>query len=283
MILKGRILDAGKPIISNAITGLSTSYSTGFQIGTTHGFEILTSETGPRGEIVHIGKTQDVAVTRIAVDTVRFACSVTEGAGPFTMGNLVLYMQDDNGDSVPFIMVAFPHPIVKNPSSDQVTTDGFTLPGSRFVVAIHVKHSDELTDVEVIILPPDYSSLPTFATEDDVPPGPALTFKQFVVAHDTRAKTPVLFTVDHNNTRWGIPFYTQLRDPRFGQLDGGVDGEGWGGEYSEIVFGMFYTTPEINFSENPVGGASYTDSSILQTIGGATYDMTSNDNPLLNI
>lgn len=279
MIIAGRILDKGKVIISNAITGLATSYATGFRIGDLAAFDIITSETGPRGTVVFEGSTQDIAVTRIAIDTVRFVCSITEGVGPFTMGNLVLYMQDDKGDSVPFIMVAFPKQVVKTPSNDQVTTDGYTLPGSRFAVAIHVKHSDEATDVVVEILPPDYSSLPSFATENDVPPGNALTYKQYVVNYDTRVKTPVMFAVDEDNTRWGNPFYQQLRDPRFGQLDGGVDGEGYGGEAAEIVFGMFYTTEDRDFTVNPVGGSTYTDSSILQTVGGATYGQTVNKNP----
>ncbi len=283
MILKGRILDAGKPIISNAILGISSSYATGFKVGDTYGFEVITTETAPRGNVVFEGSTEDVAVTRIAVDTVRFVCSISESHGPFYMGNLVLYMQDDQGNSVPFIMVAFPQVVLKNPSANQITTDGFQVPGSRFAVAIHIKHSDELSDVTVIILPPDYSSLPTFATELDVPPGNALTYKQFVVAHDSRAKTPVLYTVDENNVRWGIPFYQQLMDPRFGQVDGGMDGEGWGGEAEEIVFGMWYTTEEHNFSDNPVGGASYTDGDNLQVLGGSTYTNTVNDNPYVNL
>lgn len=283
MILKGRLLDSGLGIFSNALLGLATNYASGFKIGDTYGFEVDKTEIAPRGNIVFEGKTGDIAATRIAIDTVRFVCSISESFGPFYMGNLVLYMQDDDGNEVPFVMVAFPQQVLKTPSADQVTTDGFQVPGSRFAVAIHVKHGDEADDVTVIILPPDYSSLPTFATELEVPPGNALTYKQFVVSYDTRAKTPVMYTVDENNVRWGIPFTQQIMDPRFGQLDGGVDGEGYGGEPDEIVFGMWYTTNEQDFSNNPVGGASYTDSDNLKVLGGATYTNTVNNNPYVNI
>jgi hypothetical protein len=62
-----------------------------------------------------------------------------------------------------------------------------------------------------------------------------------------------------------------------------MDGEGWGGEVEEIVFGMWYTTEEHNFSDNPVGGASYTDGDNLQVLGGSTYTNTVNDNPYVNL
>jgi len=279
MILKGRILNQGKGIVSAALVGLASSYAAGFKVGDVSGFTVDPTETAPRGEVTFEGKTEDVAVTRVSLDTVRFVCSISESHGPFRIGNIVLYMRDENGNAVPFVMVAFPFAVLKQPSADQVTTDGFTLPGSRFAVAITIKHSDELNDVEVVVLPPDYSSLATFANENEVPPGAALTFKQFVVAYDTRARTPVLFTVDHENVRWGNPFYQQIRDHRFGQLDGGMDGEGYGGEPDELVFGMFYTTDEADYTENPAGGAAYTDSTVLQTLGGSTYTKTTNTNP----
>ncbi|QIG74785.1 hypothetical protein EVC12_150 [Rhizobium phage RHph_I42] len=276
MILKGIILDAGRIILSDALVGEGPHYASGFRLGDTAGFIPDRTDTGPRGTIVYTGKTMDIAVTRIAVDTVRFVCSVTEMAGPFPVGNCVLYFGDSNGEDVPLVSVAFPYQIIKTPSNDQVTTDGYTLPGSRFAVAITVKITDDIEDVEVVVLPPDYSSLPSFATEDDVPPGNALTFKQAVISFDTRVKTPVLMTVDHNNVRWVQPFYQQMRDPRFGQLDGGVDGEGFGGEAEEIVFGMWYTTHDEDFTVNPVGGATYDDGPNIQTIGGATYTDTVN-------
>lgn len=276
MILKGVLLDSGKVIITDALVGIGPHYASGFRIGDIAGFNFARSETGPRGQIVYTGKTQDVAVTRISLDTVRFTLSVTELAGPFRMGNIVLYFGDESNEDVPLCAVSFPEQILKTPSDDQVTTDGFTLPGSRFAVAITVRIRDDSDDVTVEILPPDYSSLPTFATELDVPPGNALTFKQSVIAYDSRVKTPVLLTVDQDNTRWVQPFYQQLADPDFGQMDGGVDGEGFGGEAAEIVFGMHYTTDEGDFTAAPVGGAAYTDGSILSTVGGSTYTNTTN-------
>ena len=277
MIIKGRVLDTGKSCITTALVGIQATYATEFKLGDVAGFEVDPTETAPRGNVVYSATSRDIAVTRIAPDTVRFVCSVTEGAGPFTIGNCVLYMLDENENSTPFIMVSFPYTVLKSPSNDQITTDGFTLPGTRFSISIELKHSDEETDVQVIVLPPDYSSLPAFATELDVPPGSSLTYKQFVVNCDSRTKTPVLVTVDENNVRWAMPFSSQLLDPYFGQLDGGMDGEGYGCEAEEIVFGGWYDTPDTAFTENPVGGAEYTSEPPGQ-VGGAGYIITTNQN-----
>lgn len=277
MIITGIVLDSGKSVISNSLVGLATSFASGFQVADQFGFPVDETDTAPRGNIVYNGPSQDIAVTRVAIDTVRFVCTIPEGVGPINMGNLVLYMQDQQSNVVPFISVAFPQRIVKTPSADQVTTDGFILPGSRFSISIEIKHSNNVNTVTITILPPDYSSLPTFATEAEMPPAASMTFKQAVVNFDTRSKTPVMYSIDHNNVRWGNPFYQQIRDPDFGQLDGGMDGEGWGGEAEEIIFGYFYTTADGDFTANPVGGAAYTDiDANLQTVGGATYTVTVN-------
>lgn len=275
MIIKGKVLDAGKVIVTNALVGQATSFASEFRVGDQAGFTFDSTETAPRGAIVHTGSQNDIAVTRIAIDTVRFVCSIPEGFGPFQMGNLVMYMENDDNDSVPFLAVSFPYQVLKQPSNDQVTTDGFTLPGTRFAISIELKHSDEETDVIINILPPDYSSLPSFATELDVPPGNSLTFKQFVINYDTRTKSPVLVTIDENNVRWATPLTQQIMDPSFGQLDGGMDGEGYGGHAYELVWGGWYTTPNSAYTENPVGGAAYTDTQ-LNTIGGAGYTQTTN-------
>lgn len=276
MILTGKVLNAGKHILTNALVGLATSYAAGFDVGDAYGFVLDPADTAVRGNIVYQGSTHDIAVLRVAEDTVRFTCSITEGLGPFQVGNLILFMQDENSNAVPFVEVVLPFPVIKQPSADQVTTSGVVLPGTRFAISITVKLTDQADNVVVEILPPDYSSLPSFGSELDVPPAAAMTFKQYVINYDSRVKTPVLYTIDENNVRWGIPFYQQMRDPRFGQLDGGMDGEGYGGEADELVFGMWYTTPAASYTVNPVGGAKYTDGDQLNTIGGATYTKTVN-------
>ncbi len=284
MILTGIVLNSGKHLIANSVIGLSTGFASGFLVGETAGFNVDETDTAPRGAISYTGPSQDIAVTRIADDTVRFVCSVPEGIGPITMGNLVLYIQDELNNSVPFVSVAFPFAVIKAKSADQVSQNGVLLPGTRFAISIEVKFTNQTSTVTIVILPPDYSSLPTYATEADVPPAGSSTFKQFVVNFDTRVGTPVMYAIDHNNVRWANPFYQQLRDPRFGQLDGGMDGEGWGGESDDITFAEFYTTPDSAYTTNPIGGATYTDSDTsLKTIGGATYLKTTNDNPYENI
>ena len=272
--LNAKILTAGKIVLSNALLGISPAKVHSFGCGDLFGFTPDSNDVAPRGNIVFQADAAAISTSRLAEDTVRHVCSITEQHGPFTVGNIVLYLQDDKGNILPFISVVLPVPIQKLNSNPIVTPSGYEVPGTRLTFNVELKHSDEVTIATVTVVTPTYSFLPSYETEATVPIGAALNYKNFVISHHTVVKRPVLGTVDGNSIRWGIPFTQQINDPDFGHLDGGDDSQPHNYyDGAELIFGNFYTTPETNYTYPVYGGGGYTDN-IVAVLGGATYTVS---------
>jgi hypothetical protein len=272
--LNAKILTAGKLVLSNALLGITPAKIHSFKCGDTFGFTPDSNDTAPRGNLVFQTDAASISTSRLSDDTVRYVCSITEQHGPFIVGNLVLYIQDELGNILPFISVVLPVPIQKLNSNPIVTPSGYEVPGTRLSFNVELKHSDEVIIATVNVVTPTYGFLPSFETEAEVPIGAALNYKNFVISHHTVVKRPVLGTLDGNAIRWGIPFTQQINDPNFGHLDGGDDSQPH--HYYdgiEIIFGNFYTTPELNYTYPVYGGGSYTEN-LVAVLGGATYTMT---------
>lgn len=272
-VLDAKILTAGKAAISDALLGVNPALPHSFIIGDSFGFEPTDDMLTVAGTKVFTGDATAISATRISEDTVRYVCSLSETHGPFQIGNLILNMSSLASGVTPFIAVVLPVPIQKQQSDPTFTDQGFQVPGSRVAINIEIKHTEEIEIANVTVITPNYSSLPTFETELDVPEGAALTFKQAVISYHSAVRMPVLMTVDANNVRWGMPFTQGINHPYFGHLDGGTDGEGYGGDPSEIIFGYYYLTPEATFTYPSIGGADYTGLT-SGVVGGASYDDT---------
>lgn len=272
-VLDAQILTAGKAAISDALLGVNEALPHSFLVGDAAAFTPLASMTAVQGSQVFEGSAAAIQATRLSEDTVRYVCTISEQHGPFTVGNLILNMSSEASGVQPFIMVVLPVPIQKQNSDPQFTAQGFRIPGSRIAINIEVKHTEEVEIANVTIITPEYSSLPTYETELDVPVGAALTHKQFVISYHTAVRMPVLGTVDGDNVRWGIPFSQAINHPNFGHIDGGNDGEGYGGDPSEILFGYFYLTPEAVFTYPSIGGSTYDDTGVA-SVGNAQYTDT---------
>jgi len=274
-VLDAKLLDAGKNLISRALLSVDKLYPYSFVVGDEAGFTPVSTDLAVRGNTVYTGYANNISVNQIAEDTIRYVCNITELVGPFTVGNIIMHLDDGFGNAAPFIEVVLPVTVYKKQSDTSFTSDGYAVPGTRLAISIELKHSQEIEITSIDIITPTYSSLPTFGTEGEVPLGAALTHKQFVVSYDTRTKGPVMFTVDANNVRWGMPFTHQINDPNFGHLLGGTDGEGYGGESDDILTGGYYLTPDTVYSSTYLGGWPYS-SVYLVSIGNATYTNTSN-------
>lgn len=269
--LDAKILTEGKSVISDALLGITPAKPHEFRVGDEFGFDPDSNDTAVRGTEVFLGNAAAISSNRLAEDTVRYVCTISEQHGPFTVGNIVLYMVDNLNRIVPFISVVLPVPVTKLNSDPTATASGFQVPGSRLVFNITLKHSDEIEIASVDIVTPNYAQLPTFETEADVPAGASLTFKNAVISYHTVEQRPVLMTVDGNGIRWGMPYYQQINDPDFGHLDGGdASFEHQFYDGIEILFGYFYLTPESVFTYPVIGGGSYAEDPV-NSLGNATY------------
>lgn len=275
-VLDGKLLKAGKTIISEAMIGVTTALPHHFDVGDGFGFTPSENDTTIVGNKVFTGYGDLVQVSLLSEDTVRYVCNIPENYGPFNVGNMILYMTDNDGDVLPYFEVVLPVVVRKIKSSSAQSQDGYDVPDTRLTISIEIRHSEEAVITSINVITPTYSTLPTFYTEQDVPPGVALTYSQFIVTYDTRTRGPVLYTIDADGVRWGMPFTHQLEDPNFGHVVGGFDGEGYGQEPDEIVCGYWYLTPSSAMSSTNIGDALYK-SPFMATLGGATYLKVVND------
>lgn len=269
------LLSAGKRLISSSLAGFSIYSIHSFRIGSTFGYEANSEIIEPEGTTVFTGYAGLTQSKMTEIDTVRHTIVIPEHAGPFLMGNIVLYGAIIDGAPVPFLNVIFPFAIQKIKADPQFNSGlAIPTPGSRFVINVDIKHSlEEIEEVTVNVVSPEYASLPFYDTEANVP-APALNpWPQFIVNYDTRLKSPALVTKKSDGTYWAIPLNDNFHNPKFGITDGGIHGDGLAPSPYGILSGYFYTTPDEEYA-GTVGGMSYdyVYTNEDQDLGGMPYN-----------
>lgn len=271
--IKAKFLNSGKRLITGALSGFSIVSIHSFQIGTDFGFEPSETDEVPRGNIVftgYSGLTQSKALTD---DTVRHTLLLPEGIGPFTMGNIIVSGTHLDNSAVPFLSISLPFAVEKIRGDPNLNdTMAAPIPGSRFVIHVDIKHSIFGPVPSVTVVTAEYANLSFFDTENSIPPPSLNPYSQFVVNHDTRTKSPALVSKRSDGTYWGIAMFQNYRDPKFGILDGGIEGDDYSPTQYGFISGYFYTTPDSEYVAT-VGGAGYEAgvSNDGQIIGGVQY------------
>jgi hypothetical protein len=260
------------------MSGVDKITSSSFKVGTTAGFAPNPAvDTNPRGTITFTGGNNLVRATVIAPNTVRYALTIPENVGPFKVGNVVLYVDNDDAVAVPFVMVSLPYALTKAAALSTVVPNNVNEPGARTVFNITLVHSETATIVSVQIDTPTYASIAQFSTTAAVPAGASLTWQQVVSQYDPRTKSPVFIAKDGGNVLWGMPYAQIISSPTFGHMDGGFDGAGYGADSGwDIINGgdyaNLYLTPNAVYDPTVYGGGNYTDAiQPTDIIGGATY------------
>lgn len=272
--VKAVLLDSGKRLITGALTGFSALGPTKFRVGTSAAFEPLSTDTDITGGVVFEGLSGLIQSRRIADDTVRYTMVIPESYGPFQIGNIVMWASHSTGEEFPLVKVVLPFTVSKIVSDPDVgSQQPMPIPGNRFTINITIKHSIDADDVTVDVINPDFASLTFFDNEQNVPPPVLNPYFNFVVNFDTRTGTPSLVSQKDDGTQWGIPFWRNLRDPKFAVIDGGVVGDGRINDGHSFLWGYFYTTPN-ELLHGEVGGSGYvqdTEYGYAETVGGVAY------------
>lgn len=272
--VKAVLLNSGKNLITGNLTGFTALGPTEFRIGNQAGFVPLKTETGPRGAMVFAGKSGLIQSRRLAEDTVRYTMTITEKYGPFDIGNIVMYASHADGMQRALFMVVLPFKVAKKVADpDAGSANPFPTPGSRFTINVTIKHSIEADDIIVEVIDPQFSSLPYFDTQFSVPPSITNPYATFVIHNDTRVNTPVLATKRGTGDYWGIPFFQNLRSPKFGVIDGGEMGDDHKEDQGSFAWGYFYLTPN-DLLDGKIGGTGYiqdNDLGYVDVVGGVPY------------
>lgn len=272
--IKAVFLDSGKRLVTGALAGFSIFSIHSFKIGDSFGFEPNKEDLQPTGTVVFTGFNGLTQTKATAEDTVRYTIIVPEHAGPFMMGNMVIYGAHLDGVEIPFLSVVFPFSIQKIKSEPPVAgVITPPTPGSRFSINIDIKHSlEEIEEVTVNVVSPEYASLPFYANETQVPAPELNPWSQFIVSYDSRTKSPVLVTRDSTGVYWALPMQSNFKDPKLGIMDGGIQGDGLGPSPYDILSGHWYATPDDDYAGS-IGGLTYTDSVSNEdlSLGGIPY------------
>lgn len=272
---KAVINTPGQILLTQALTGYRLFRPAGFKIASAVGFEPSADATGVNGPVVFEGSKLLVQVKQTSVNTARYVLTVPEGAGPFDIGNIMLFAENDIEEMVPFAFVVLPVPYQKTVSDPNLTTtpdSPFPIPGDRFVCNITIKHSLNATIQSIEVITPTFSSLAFYEDIASIPPPNLNPWDAFVAHDDPRTNTPAMLAKRNDDTYWGIPFWQNFRDPRFGVLDGGIDGDGYKADQSGFLDGQEYLMPENKFS-GILGGSDYTtpEDEFTGEIGGLDY------------
>lgn len=271
--IKAKFVAKGKRLVTGALTGFSVMSIHSFQIGTEFGFEPSETDEVARGDVVFTGYAGLTQSKAIADDTVRHTILLPESIGPFSMGNLVVFGTHLDGTEIPFLSISLPFAVQKIRSDPSLNeTLASPVPGSRFVIHVDIKHSIFGPVPSVTVVTAEYANLSFFDTEGSVPPPSLNPYSQFVVNYDTRTKSPAMVSKRSDGTYWGIAMFQNYRDPKFGILDGGIQGDSYSPTQYDFISGYLYTTPDSEYSAT-VGGSDYTDgiSNDGQIVGGLPY------------
>lgn len=254
------ILEDGKLMMGDQTVRGKKFTPHSFTVGDKVNFTPNTSNTAIEGNLVFTGDKVNIAGSIIAKDTYRFDLTFTEQTGDFTIGNIILNMQREDGLIFPAIAVASKVPYFK-----QAATPGTT--GNRYVFSFIERIFNVEDALEITVQAPAYASLAGYKTEYDLPQPSQAVFQQFYVQEPLHASAPFIGlrrAVD--NTFWGFPLYSRLGHPYFGILDGGRAGESRLQENSKFYWGARLNTPNSSFKRT-YGGIKLTDKP-TRRIGG---------------
>lgn len=254
------IMDDGKLAINEALTQGKKLKPYAFIIGDAYNFVPDKTATDPvQGNKVYIGGQSLISAEIKDKETAAFTVTVPENAGPFTVGNILLQLQADDGTIFNAIWY-----VSKIPYPKTILTSA----GSRLVITFVQKIINAEQALAITVVPPAFSSLAGYPTEADLPKPENSLFQQFVVQDPVYTQTPVIGTRRTlDNQYWAMPLSSRLDEPFFGILDGGKAAEGkrpydkrwfWGGR-----LGMPPNQLPFNY-----GGLKLTDNGNIANIGG---------------
>lgn len=272
--VKAILLNSGKRLITGSLTGFSAIGPTRFKVGDVAALDLDADDTTVNGSVVFEGLSGLIQARRIADDTVRYTMVIPESYGPFKIGNVVMWASHSTGEEFPLVKVMLPFTVTKIVSDPDVgSQQPMPVPGNRFTINVTIKHSIDSDSVTVEVINPDFASLAFFDNETNVPPPAMNPFFNFVVNYDTRTGTPALVSQKGDGTQWGIPFWKNLRDPKFAVIDGGVTGDGRKNDEASFLWGYFYTTPN-ELLNGTIGGSGYIQDDqygYVENVGGMAY------------
>lgn len=274
---KVKLLDGGKRQILSAAAGFASFAPHSFEVGTVAGFnDARSDEIHPRGELVFTGSSYLMQARLVDEGTVKYTMVLPEGAGPFQVGNIVMNAVAVGHAPVPYAMIILPFRIEKKLSEYDVGPNGLANPGNRMMISITVKHqvhdTEDADNVIVEVIVPEYANLPYIDSELNLPTTDLFPWSQFIIQRAALSGQPALATKGDDDRYWIMPFFKDIRHPKYNVLGGGNVGDGYRESNYGWLWGHTYRTEQASY-RGSIGGYPYTAVGVaaLNRVGGVPY------------
>lgn len=268
------VLDGGIQQILTGSAGFGSYAPSSFSVGDSALFVPATTETQPRGNIVYTGSSALMQSRVVSTNQVRFSFILPEGAGPFDVGNCVMYTISDAGSVVPFLMVVLPYVIPKKVAAYDTGTVGLAVPGNRLLINVTMSQTiatnpGSTVEVDVQVISPEYANLSYYDNEANLPAGELMPWQQFIMQNCSFTNGPAFVSKDADNRYWITPFFHDLHDPNYDVLGGGFSGDNYLDDDLPVLWGHKLSTND-GLYRGIIGGAPLSASdSALTAVGGA--------------
>lgn len=246
------LLDSGKAALASAIANGTKLKIGAYRIGQAANFAASTSATNVSPVSVYQGTAANISTSLVENDQIRYVITVPESVGPFSVGNIMLFLQDEEGELIPYLHGIQPVPIPKYKSNPP------TIIGNRLVFNLTAKYTNISEAFTLVVSSPVYASLPNYRDEYELPNPSYAVYQQAVLQNNTVNGSPGLVVRRSIDNSWYInTFFQRIDDPAYGILKGGIAGDSYLPFYGDYYSCGLYTNSSSDFNNTIDGGASW--------------------------
>lgn len=237
-----KILDTGNQALANALATGKRLVPGRFRVGEAVNFVPSASGVNPTPNTIYTGGPDLIDVKIINKDTVRYALTLPESAGDFTIGNIILDFLQDGTTYIPGIWWASDVGIPKERYSIESV-------GNRFVISFFERFVDFAGAIAITVTPPVRASLVQYLNQGVIPSPETILYQQFVLQHHTVSQTPVFVTRRPQDNKYYATGYMQrLESPYFGAIHGGFVGDRYRQYRDDYVWGGWFISPDSEYN-----------------------------------
>lgn len=246
------LLNTGKAALAAAIAEGKKLKVAAYRIGQAANFEASVSATNVTPISVYQGDAINISTSLVNDDQIRYVVTVPESVGPFSVGNIMLFLVDENGTLIPYLHGIQPVPIPKYKNNPPAVI------GNRLVFNLTAKYTNISEAFQLVIKTPVYASLPNYRDEYELPNPSYAVYQQAVLQNNTVNGNPGLAVRRNIDNSWYLNvFFQRIDDPDYGSLRGGVVGDSYLPFYGDYWAGGLYNTASSAFDRRLDGGASW--------------------------
>lgn len=244
--MKLQLMKAGEQRLADALTNSQPIKVGYFRIGTNAGFIPGEGGLAPLGPLVYQGDDSNIAYYSASNDEANFFLNLQHDAGSFTVGNVMLFLEDDT----PLLWGSLDRASLK--STNQFETRQV---GAQITLVCTFWFPKLLEALDLSNLTHRVVRLPRLTNEKMLPLVTHAEWDSYTLDRHTKHAAPfVAFKNLKDGRWWGIPHMVHEDDPALNGVDGGTAGEGYGARvdtlYEAGSYRLFEQTFLLNGGDN---------------------------------